>query len=115
MNRDDVMKSDDAMNRDDVMNRAISESNEDLCRVFSKHGWCLVSHHIGKCVFVLPESPYNEFSIERDRENGKITVSVPMPETEIQYTTTIADYPKACAFLKSHLENFIEQNSTETT
>ena len=86
-----------------------------LNKFFTEHGWRMQCCENGSIVFALPENPYSEFSLQRERENGKITVSVPMPVTETQYTTTLADYQEALAFLKTHLENFIEQKRNKTT
>ena len=90
------------------------DTDTDVCardmtdNVFEEWGWSLSRDDEHAVAYTMERDPYNDFSIVwRDRGYG-FTVSVPLPRLSVQYITTMDDFSDACAFLRAHLEYFME-------
>ena len=81
-------------------------------KVFEECGWSLTCDGERLVAYAMKGDPYNEFSIMRGSRVGRgFKVSVPLPSFGVQYITTMNDFTDACAFLRVHLEYFMETNA----
>ena len=79
----------------------------DLNNNFQNNGWVL-SHDECEIKYTLPGTPYKHFSIKLQK--SKTVVSIPILDSDAQYTTNVGDTLCACVFLQKHLNNFLANN-----
>tara|TARA_B110000259_G_scaffold63121_1_gene74654 strand:+ start:105 stop:440 length:336 start_codon:yes stop_codon:yes gene_type:complete len=90
------------------------DNDTDVCprvmtdNVFEEWGWSLSRDDEHAVAYAMERDPYNDFSIVRGERGYGFTVSVPLPRLSVQYITTMDDFSDACAFLRAHLEYFME-------
>ena len=79
---------------------------------FLSKGWCLTNNNKQHLVYTSSANQYDEFIIKV--EEKCIIVSVPMPNSNIQYRTSLPNYFEACEYITLHLNNFMEKAGVET-
>ncbi len=79
---------------------------------FLRKGWCLTQNSMQHLVYTSSANQYDEFVIRV--EEKCIIVTVPMPNSNIQYRTTLPNYFEACEYITMHLNDFMEKAGVET-
>ena len=88
-----------------VVNKSLSPIHDK----FMDLGWQLKENSRENIIYVDPINENDEFCIRVNKKD--IDVTVPIPNSNVQYKTTLADYFTTCEYLEMHLKNFIEKES----
>ena len=76
---------------------------------FLNNGWHLKENSEESTIYIDPINENDKFCIKINANN--IDVSVPIPNSNIQYNTTLKDYFSTCEYLEMHLNNFMEKEN----
>ena len=84
----------------------INKSFNLLHEKFTNKGWELKENNQNNIVYVDPINENDRFCIDINKNN--IDVSVPIPNSNVEYRTTLNNYFETCEYLEMHLKNFME-------
>ena len=73
---------------------------------FTSKGWELKENNQNNIIYVDPINENDRFCIDINKNN--IDVSVPIPNSNVEYRTTLNNYFETCEYLEMHLNNFME-------
>lgn len=79
---------------------------------FMRKGWTLSKNSMQHLVYTSAANQYDEFIIKV--EEKAIIVTVPLPNSNIQYRTSLPNYFEACEYITMHLDDFMTQAGVET-
>jgi hypothetical protein len=66
-------------------------------------GWDMANNSDNTIVYRSTSNAFEEFRVSI--EKTKITVSVPMPNSEVLYTTVLDTPEEACDYIRNHLDH----------
>ena len=89
----------------------VNQWNKDLEEQFLSKHWQLVTNKVDHVVFKKENNNYDYFEIKIDtQENSnsstRISVSIPLRNSQYQYGTHFNNYFDATEFIEQHLQNY---------
>tara|TARA_B100001769_G_C21971677_1_gene522667 strand:+ start:97 stop:435 length:339 start_codon:yes stop_codon:yes gene_type:complete len=92
-------------------NEILCKGYEKLKELFNNDNWSLSINEVNKIVYTSRSNNYEEFEI--NISDHKIEVSVPMPNSNVLYKTTLYNNKEVIDFIEKHLNNLIISESEE--
>ena len=80
---------------------------------FMHYGWELTHNTDTELAYTSPQSVYDEFLIKVEQDH--ITVSMPVPNSNVSYRTNLPNYFAASEFIQTHLEEFQSKQAEPKT
>lgn len=90
---------------DALMNKGLLS----IHKKFLNKGWHLKENSEENIIYIDPINENDAFCITVNENN--IDVSVPIPNSNVQYKTTLKNYFTTCEYLEMHLDNFVEKEN----
>ena len=85
----------------------------ELNNIFNTSDWSLTTNEINKIIYTSRHNEFEEFTIKI--LNGKIEVSVPMPNSDVLYKTTLRSSEDVIDYLQKHVNNLTnDMNDSDT-
>lgn len=84
----------------------INPGFDSVHKKFISKGWELKENKRETMIYIDPINENDRFCININKND--INVSVPIPNSNIQYKTTLNSYFSACEYLEMHLNNFMK-------
>jgi hypothetical protein len=85
----------------------VNQWNKDLEEQFLSKHWQLVTNKVDHIVFKKENNNYDYFEIKIDTQDStRISVSIPLRNSQYQYGTHFNNYFDATEFIEQHLQNY---------
>ena len=91
----------------------VNQWNKDLEEQFLSKHWQLVTNKVDHVVFKKENNNYDYFEIKIDTQDNnannistRISVSIPLRNSQYQYGTHFNNYFDATEFIEQHLQNY---------
>jgi hypothetical protein len=75
----------------------------ELNNIFNTTDWSLTTNELNKITYTSHHNEFEEFTISI--LDNKIEVSIPMPNSEVLYRTTLYSKEEVIEYLQKHLDN----------
>ena len=99
----------------DHQSKILCDDYIELNNIFNKEDWSLKTNELNKIIYTSRHNEFEEFTISI--LDNKIEVSVPMPNSEVLYRTTLYSKEEVIEYIQKHLNNLndnsIDDNSID--
>ena len=102
------------METKDHQSKILCHDYIELNNIFNTADWSLTTNELNKIIYTSRHNEFEEFTISI--LDNKIEVSIPMPNSEVLYRTTLYSKEEVIEYLQKHLDNLnasIDDNSID--
>tara|TARA_B110000444_G_C18698729_1_gene527895 strand:- start:611 stop:928 length:318 start_codon:yes stop_codon:yes gene_type:complete len=99
------------METKDHQSKILCDDYIELNNIFNKEDWSLRTNELNKITYTSRHNEFEEFTISV--LDNKIEVSIPMPNSEVLYRTTLYSNTEVIEYLQKHLDNLNDNNSID--
>ena len=101
------------METKDHQSKILCHDYIELNNIFNTADWSLTTNELNKIIYTSRHNEFEEFTISI--LDNKIEVSVPMPNSEVLYRTTLYSNEEVIEYLQKHLNNLNDNSDNDNS